>query len=119
MSVKAIIDLVCKALHKLDFTWEFSLCSTNEAVINGSVMAVCGNKGDGFLIFFYSAVEMPSARNKKYYSMDFGVKRHEGVCHLSRFDAISEAYHAILLVLRTDNSATNKTKNAPEPTTLV
>jgi len=36
--------------------------------------------------------------------MDFGVKKHAGVCHLSRFDAISEAYLAIVEAIRKGES---------------
>ena len=65
-------------------------------------------------MFFHSALEMPSVPNRKYYAMDFGVKKHEGVCHISRFDAISEAYLAIVEVVRKEDSANYMTKNAPE-----
>lgn len=68
-------------------------------------MAVCGIRGETFLIFFHSALEMPSVPNIKYYVMDFGVKKHEGICHINRFDAISEAYLAIVKVVRKEDCA--------------
>ena len=120
MGVSAILGLVCKALGELAFTWNFSSCSPDQARIDGSVMAVCGSQGDAFLIFFHSAIEMPSVPSIKYYAMDFGVKKHEGVCHLNRFDAISEAYEAIVAMVNREAHSTNSlTKNTPEPVSQV
>ena len=82
-------------------------------MIDGSVIAVQGPKGDSFLIFFHAALDIPSVRNLKYYAVDFGVKKHEEVCHISRFDAISEAYQAILDVLKAAHTEKSGAINAP------
>jgi hypothetical protein len=81
-----------------------------ETVIDGSLIAVCGPKLDTFLIFVYKAVaDNLALRDQRYYAVDFGVKRHADVCHISLFDAISEVYQAILAVLDSNLSLKNGT----------
>ena len=76
-------------------------------MIDGSVIQVFGLHGTSFLLFIYAVPDMPGVRCYRYYAVDFGVKKQEGVCHLSHFDAISEAYQAILGVLEQKNSIRN------------
>ena len=61
-------------------------------MIDGSLIQVFGPGGDHFLIFIHAILGNPNVRNKRFYAVDFGVKKHDCVCHLSRFDAISEVY---------------------------
>lgn len=62
-------------------------------------MAACAPTGDNFLIFFHKAVEGPMMCSRAFYVVDFGVKKHDKVCHLRAFEAIAVAYDAIIALL--------------------
>ena len=100
-----VLNVVCEALKSINFNWRFSTRKKDpEPVeIDGNFMVVSTpDNQTQFFAFFYSvAAQDESGPQQLQYAIDFGVKKQRNLSHLVSFDAITDAYEAILSAVKT------------------
>jgi len=98
--VLPVVELVCTALRKVGFSWQFATREEGTQ-LDSKVMAATTPTGDTFLIFFHKAAQGPMYCHRAFYAVDFGVKKRDEICHLAAFDAIAQTHEAVLSLVTT------------------
>ena len=78
-SVVAVLNLVCRALKQVGYTWSFAVSSHDHSQIDSRTMIINSPNGTELLLFYHRLVpseDMQAVSGLDYFAMDFGVKKH-------------------------------------------
>ena len=101
-----VLNVVCEALKSINFNWRFSTRkkdATEPVEIDGNFLVVSTpDNQTQFFTFLYSVTAQDESSSQRLqYAIDFGVKKQRDLSHLVSFDAITDAYEAMLSAVKT------------------